>query len=343
MTQLVSHVISHSGRLSPTMVAAFASLSDALRLRGDRFILFATDVPGSAWIQVLAEQGHEVRVVRNQNDLAKQLHQLRPDIIHTHFTGFDLTAARANHARIFWHIHSLRSNRSPLARVKGFAKYRLIGSRVEAIVAVSRAVSDECVFFGSRPDRVRTVYNGIDTEYFSPPTGQQRAAARARYGIPPEDRIVLFFDRAPYKGGSTVRKALAMRPELRALIAGATGAKADAFKSMSNVRIAARSEDPRELYWAADALAFASIREAFGLVVVEALACGIPVAVSDIPTTHEICDGLGNAFFFSPGNSQELADALHRALASPSSDAGRARVIQRFSLERWTLDMLALY
>jgi glycosyltransferase involved in cell wall biosynthesis len=78
-------------------------------------------------------------------------------------------------------------------------------------------------------------------------------------------------------------------------------------------------------------------------VIIEALACGLPIAASDIPVVHEICDGIRSVFVFPPGDAAALAQALTRATASTDMAGGRQRVIDRFSLARWTRDIITLY
>ena len=104
-----------------------------------------------------------------------------------------------------------------------------------------------------------------------------------------------------------------------------------------------RVADSRRAYWAVDALAFPSENEAFGAVVIEALACGVPVATSDIPVVHEICDGVESAFIVPQSDARALAEALRRASSCTSVASGRERVKERFSLDRWPQDILALY
>jgi UDP-glucose:(heptosyl)LPS alpha-1,3-glucosyltransferase len=187
------------------------------------------------------------------------------------------------------------------------------------------------------------VYNGIDPGRFRFPTPEERSSARARFGIAPSDRVVLFFERRPYKGGATLRRAFAKLPEHRLLVLGGSEAALDLFGTQPRVIASARIADARQAYWAADALAFPSEIEAFGVVLIEALACGLPIAASDIPVVHEICDGVESVFIYPTGDAQALADALERASSCTSIESGRARVIERFSLEGWTRDVLALY
>lgn len=341
----ICHVIDYGAPTGGSFIPALASLSRALAARGDRLVVFATEVPGAIWPSELTAAGAEVRLVQKERDVTEGLRMLRPHVIHSHFNRFDLQVAFTGHrARVFWHVHSHRERFSAPARALAFAKYRLIGgTRVEAVITVSRAMREECIAWFAPRDRVRVIYNGVDVDRLRPPSAQERRDARDAFGIAPDDRVVLFFERVAYKGGAVVKRAIDALPEYRLLVAGGTPQDRERFGAAPKVIAIDRAADVRPLYWAADALAFASDREAFGLVVVEALACGLPIAATDIPVMHEICDGLESVALFQVGDAQDLANAIERAVASKNVEQGRSLVIDRFSLERWTEDTLRLY
>ena len=352
----ISHVFDFGATTGASFVPLIAALAREVCAQGDHFVAFATEVPGATWPGELRAAGAEVHLVRKDAEVVAGLRALQPEIVHTHFTRYDLPALRgAPQARIFWHVHSHREDLSPKARIRAFLKYRILGRRVEAIVAISEVIRAECVAWFTPADRVRLVYNAIDPAHFHPTTPEQRAAARNEFGIAESDRVVLFFERTPYKGGATLREALTQLQSAgsgdadtsnggpRLLVLGGTKADRDLFGSAPRVISVERVADARNAYWAADALVFPSYNEAFGAVIIEALACGLPIAASDIPVVHEICDGVPSVFVFPPGDAAALAQALTRAISCTGTAGGRQRVIDRFSLARWTRDILALY
>ena len=77
------------------------------------------------------------------------------------------------------------------------------------------------------------------------------------------------------------------------------------------------------LYSAAAALVFPSLYEGGGIPVMEAMACGCPVAASDIPTTREF--GGEAALLFDPTDTSSIVEAMHR-LAQDESDRERRRL-----------------
>ena len=101
------------------------------------------------------------------------------------------------------------------------------------------------------------------------------------------------------------------------------------------------------LYRAADVLAFPSTREGFGLVVLEALASGLPAVVSDLPVLREyLRDGL-DCLMVPPGDSAPLSDALVSAARDDNLRqtlrAGGRVTARRFTWERSARDHERVY
>jgi glycosyltransferase involved in cell wall biosynthesis len=90
-----------------------------------------------------------------------------------------------------------------------------------------------------------------------------------------------------------------------------------------------------EWYRAADALAFPSVKEGFGLVALEAQAADLPVVASSIPVFAEFLTDGQDALLPEVGNASALADALERVLTDPDLRArliaGGTKVVPRFS------------
>lgn len=340
----VCQLIDFGGRTGGSFMPAIESLARALTRRGHRCVVVASEVANATWPRDLLRSGAELHLVKGAAEASAQARAARPDIVHAHFTRFDIPALSCNGAaHIFWHMHSHRERSSALLKAKALLKYRAIGARVEAFVTVSEAMRRECIEWYAPEDRVRVIHNGINCAQFRPPDTSERAAARAAFGIAPGDRVALFFDRVPYKGGAVVREALRKMPGVRVLVTGGSTADQEMFKQLPGAIVLERVPDARLLYWAADALAFASDREAFGFVLVEALACGLPIAASDIPVVHELCAGAQDVYPFAARDPAALAQALDRALTCMRSRSGREVARERFTLARWTRDMLCLY
>lgn len=338
----VCQVIDYGGTTGGSFIPALGHLARAVRARGARFAVIASDIPGATWKPELEASGAQVTLVRDRSEAARALRAIHPDVIHSHFTTYDLTVAQSK-ARVFWHVHSVRENRSAVAELRARLKYQVLSRNVREWLCVSDGIRREVVERGAPRERVRVVANGTDTERFRPPTASERAEARRSFGIAPNDRVVLFFDRTPVKGGRVLREAMAQLSGYRLLLNGGPDAEWEEFGRQYDVIRAPRMADPRPLYWAADVLTLPSLGEGSPFVLSEGAATGLPVAASDIPPVLEMLGGCADAFIFPTGNARALADAIGAAFGCGRPQEGRTRICESFSLERWTRDLVRTY
>jgi glycosyltransferase involved in cell wall biosynthesis len=189
--------------------------------------------------------------------------------------------------------------------------------RADATIAVSRAVAGRLVAWGVPPERIAVIPNGIEADRFRYDPAL-RAACRSRLGLGPQDRVVGAVARLePAKRLDQLVRALAGLDGATLLVVG-DGSQRAALEELaraegvgSRVRFAGGTADVRPALCAMDVLASPSPEETFGLAVLEALACGLPVVHASCPALEELPpqDAPG-ARKVAPG-----APALHAALA----------------------------
>jgi glycosyltransferase involved in cell wall biosynthesis len=203
--------------------------------------------------------------------------------------------------------------------------------------------------------RLRVIPAGVDLDEFA--SRQSRAEARARLGL--EDGPTVFFlarlDRAHYfKGLHVLIEALAQIPEAR-LVVGGDGEWRRRYESDAHARLGDRArfvgEVPDELlpsyYRAADAVTLPSVdrTEAFGLVLLEALACGTPVVASRLPGVRTLVDEGRTGYLTTPGDVFDLAEKLARTLRESEQLAANtlASVRRRYGWNTIAAQLLNLY
>jgi glycosyltransferase involved in cell wall biosynthesis len=206
------------------------------------------------------------------------------------------------------------------------------------ITTVCEALSRELVALGVAADHVRTVLHGVDLALFRPPA--DRDAIRARLGLagPVLLSVGHLIER---KGHGIAIAALPLLPEATLLIAGdgpldaTLRAQAAALGVTERVRFLGHVDQGRlpELFGAADVLVLCSDREGIANVLLEALACGTPVAATAIWGTPEIVRVPEAGRLLAARTPDALADAVRAIIADPADRAETRRYAERFSWE----------
>jgi glycosyltransferase-like protein len=203
------------------------------------------------------------------------------------------------------------------------------------------------------------VRNGVDPDRFGAGAGE-REEFRARAGAGPDTFLILTVGGIePRKGSVTLLEAMAAvadrvngsgpRPVL-AVVGGHTFFDYRAYRDGALARLpdlglvegrdvlllgTVSEADLGGWYRAADAFAFPSVKEGFGLVVLEALAAGLPVVASDIPVFAEYLADGESALLVPPNDPAALAAALGRLAGDPplrrQLAAGGRPLVDRFT------------
>lgn len=178
--------------------------------------------------------------------------------------------------------------------------------------------------------RVRVASNGVDPDFAPAPDGPAQAATRQRYAG--GRRYILYLGTLePRKNVETLVAACDLlwnrdeqAPDL--VLAGGKGWKtatlfdriaSSPFRGKIHLAGYASREAARELYQAADVFAYPSLEEGFGLPVLEAMACGIPVVASTAEALREVAGDA--ALFAEPRDCPGFAREIERVLEDPAT------------------------
>jgi glycosyltransferase involved in cell wall biosynthesis len=235
-------------------------------------------------------------------------------------------------------------------------KHRL-GQRVEiashklasALVGNSTAVTDELTAEAGGGEKVCLIPNGIPLGDIITP--QERAAARTRFGLPP-DALVLtqVANLHVYKGHADLLNAVAsikdkLPAQWRLLLPGRDGGEHDALVAQTarlglagHVIFPGEWPGSREPYAASDIGILASHTEGFSNSLIEGMAAGLPMIATRVGGNIDALDDGENGFLVERGSSDDLANAILTLAEMPDLRqrmglAGREKVLQRFSLE----------
>ncbi|HEY9636940.1 MAG TPA: glycosyltransferase family 4 protein [Coleofasciculaceae cyanobacterium] len=196
-------------------------------------------------------------------------------------------------------------------------------AQAKVVVAVSEKVAKDLVEIGVPPECIQVILNGVDLQEFSP-----GSTNRQKWGVPEGVTLALFAGdiRIPRKNLDTVLHSLVQVPELHLAIAGITQGSpylelALALGLGERVHFLGLRHDIPELMKAVDFLVFPSRYEPFGLVVIEAMASGLPVITASTTGAAQLVTAESGIVLSNPDDCQAMAQAL-RFLAR-SSDLRR--------------------
>jgi glycosyltransferase involved in cell wall biosynthesis/phosphoheptose isomerase len=299
-------------------------------------------------------------------DLAARWREERPDVVHAHFwmSGYAaLIAARELSIPVVHTFHALgvvkrryqgERDTSPPQRL---GIERDILRRVDHVVATCSDELFELVRLGGTRGRLTVVPCGVDLDLFTP----EGRRARRRPGL---RRVVCLGRLVERKGVGNAISALARVPGVELVIAGGPP-RAELGRDPEVRRLRALAEeagvadrvdlrgrldraDVAALLRSADAVVCVPWYEPFGIVPLEAMACGVPVVASAVGGMIDtVVDGV-TGVHVSPRDPERLAEALAELLADPArraayGAAGAERARQRYGWPRIAAATLDVY
>lgn len=219
----------------------------------------------------------------------------------------------------------------PMACVRSVERYAL--RKCDAIVTLSRYMKDRIVrFHGEVGQRIRVIPGGVDTKAFSPLYGlEAKKHLREELGVPP-DAFVLFAAKRMYRGMGledlieAVRLLAVKKPKknvclllagdgpLRKNLESLIGYRGlgDQVRLLGNV-----SYHKMTSYYRLADLFISTRAEPFGLVILESLACGLPVLSVPAGGAVEILEGLSKNLFFEDTDARSMARLILKYLDAP--------------------------
>jgi len=325
-----------------------AALSEALAARGHEVVVYTRRDNGKIPHRVRTNTGYEVvhvpagpaeqvpkdELLRYMSEfacfLADDWRTMRPDVVHAHFwmsgfasamavRGLNVPLVQTYHALgIVKRRHQKETDTSPPVRIK---IERAIGMKADLIAATCDDEVQELVRMGLRHTRTAVVPCGVDPKLFHPAPTPHRPR-----------RVVSVGRLVPRKGFEDLITALKMVPQAELVIAGGPPAHrlrsdheaqrlrahAEALGVSDRVRLIGRvaRQDMPGLLCSAEVVACTPWYEPFGIVPLEAMACGVPVVASMVGGIKDtVVDGVTGKLV-PPRDPEKLAKELRFLLAN---------------------------
>ncbi len=231
---------------------------------------------------------------------------------------------------VLWSESNSHDDRSGLAWVELMKLHFL--ARCDRFVVPGKASFAYLQSLGSAPDRITVAPNAVDNSWFAARADEVRAGAgdfRKKLGLPP--RFVLFVGRLVREKGvfdlldAYGRLGDDVRSQTGLVFAGNGVSKAELERRAERIgtgRICfpgfVDREDLAGLYALADALIMPTHSDPWGLVVNEAMACGLPIVVTSVAgCSADLVEDGWNGHLVPPGNPERLSAALDFLIRNP--------------------------
>jgi glycosyltransferase involved in cell wall biosynthesis len=330
----------HDGisRYSAELVTELAKLTPVTMLISDeRQLAMLPDLP---WIM-----GTDPTSLR-EPWVSKIVNRARPDIV---FTPMQMMGSIGRRYRFILTLHDLIYYRSPTPPREfswpvraGWRIYhwtylpvRLLLRRADAIVTGSYTTREEIRAAGITERPLTVVRSAVRQEPSSPRSS-------------PNKRMLVYMGSfMPYKNVETIARALHHLPGYTAqLLSRVSAADRRRLESLAPAgslvfRNGVTDDEYREILRSATALVSASRDEGFGIPLVEAMALGTPVIVSDIPVFHEI--GGDAAGYFDPDDAAQLAMRVRELEAQGEWSRRSLAAVEQASGFTWERSARTLY
>lgn len=304
-------------------------------------------------IELLLELGAFSRVERGMRTypefaqsaarVRRALSRFAPDIVHAHFvTGpgwLGLFAGGAPLVVSAWGSDVLVDTNRPYVR----ALHRLTLRRAACVMCDAEGVAERLADLGAQPTRIRRALWGVDVDLFSPASAT--AEQRAEFGLPPTGLVVLSIrGLRDLQNPLTVVRAFAEMREQQptATLALKLGpadvdvapSVAEEIRSLnleSSVSVIGRMPHERlaDLYRVADVCLSVPSSDGTSVALLEAMATGRPVIVSDIAANREWITEGENGVLVPPGDASALTEALLSLAGSPGLRAAYGDAARR--------------
>lgn len=290
----------------------------------------------------------------------------RPGIVHTHTakagTVGRIAAILAGVPVIVhtFHGHVLHGYFGKWKTAFFRAVERMLGRFCNRIVAVSEQCRQDLLRYGvGNPETIQTIPLGLELDSFAIPISGAREELRGRYGIPHEAFVVGMVARmVPIKRHEDLFRAipqvLALYPDVYFLIVGdgECRKKLDALAEELGITrrciFAGFHTELNRIYQAVDLVVLTSGNEGLPVVIIEALASGVPVVATRVGGVPELIEEGKTGYIVEPYDIDSIAEGLKKAIGDPDKTRTMGGIAQKETLEKYSIrrlvrDIDALY
>jgi glycosyltransferase involved in cell wall biosynthesis len=321
------------------------------------------DLVPNALVDGLVEAGIEVKhipvaryyvpsALRKAFVISRYIRERKADIVQTYHYKSDIYATLIAWCSGVRRLVSSKRDVADFKRPLNFFLHRLIRPLVDRYIVVSDMVADVITRKeGVAPERIVKIHNGVNLERYPVPDAAQRQAAKARLGLDEQDFVIgMVAWMRPEKDHPLLLNAFqrvkAQIPRAKLVLIG-DGPRAGEYREWvarnglaNDVVFTGLANDVSQFVSALDvACLVPKSNEGFSNSVLEKMAMGLPLVVTDVGGNREAVQNGTNGFVIRPGELDALVEALLLLAREPDrarqmGQASRERAEALFSLEQ---------
>ena len=284
--------------------------------------------------------------------LKRVISSLRPDILHIHGNKTALVGRYAirdmDIPAVIVTVHNFLIFQDSNFIMRGLAAMveRRLERYTDKLITVSSSLKRSLIEIeGISSEKLVTIPNGIDVESWK--AEGRKKTLKTKLGLKEDDLLIASVGRfVPFKGHKILLEAAKIacekRAELKVAIAGDGPLREELIALVDKLGLGEKVfflgfvDDTRELFFDADMFVLPSLKEPFGIVVLEAMAASLPVIATRAGGVPDIIDQ-DEGILVEPGDPKELADNII-ALAG---DKGKRALIAEKALKKVTREFSA--
>lgn len=286
----------------------------------------------------------------------------KPDIVHFHLFGSNWIAkpiaAWSSPAILVSHDHC--NDRFRHKKTSALFLDGILNRLSDMVLGVSKSTCDFLISQEALPpEKVRLLYNGVNTTHFEPAAPAKKILIRQQLGIPADALVVggagRFVAQKNFRLWIECAAAVLSKiPRAFFYLAG-DGPEAKELRDLAEylglgdrILFPGFVRDRSALYQSMDLLLVTSDYEGLPMNVLEAMACGVPVVASEVDGLAEILTNQVTARLCAPGSTAAFFEAVMTLLSEESrrsaiAEAGRSLVLRSFSSANQARELSAIY
>jgi glycosyltransferase involved in cell wall biosynthesis len=246
-----------------------------------------------------------------------------------------------------------------------FLKIRnFILQKADAFSAVSAEIASEWTSNGVPPNKIHLIPNGVDTTRFTPANPEHKSFLREQLKLPKDAIIAIYTGRlVSYKGLPLLLKVwdeICCKHKNAILLLAGTGGldmhncEADLREYVASAALEKEViflgavQNVSDYLQASDLFVFPTENEAFGVSVVEAMACALPVIATSVGGLKNIIAHKEDGILIQAGIARQLFEALDLMISDPAlrlrlGQTARLRIVDRYSIQQITRAYISVF